>query len=144
MRVKFKKKYFFLAFCLLLVAYLFWGPLFPWSPFKFGYKKIEFSKATVYITEYNGDSAVNKLDESIPEEEKFQYDKNDERDRDLQKILGTDDRKLVGEPGHGGPACQAGGNAGEERHCRQCCQDRRNPDVADHESVDHPADHADD
>ena len=50
---------------------MFWGPLFPWNPLKFGFKKIESSKATVYITEFDGENVVYKLDEILQEEENF-------------------------------------------------------------------------
>ena len=56
---------------MLVVLYLFWGPLFPWNPLKFGFKKIESSKATVYIIDINGESVVYKLNEILHEEEKF-------------------------------------------------------------------------
>ena len=65
------KRFIFLAFFLLVVLYLFWGPLFPWNPLKPGFKKIESSKATIYITEYNGENVVYKLDEILQEEENF-------------------------------------------------------------------------
>ncbi|MCD4735986.1 MAG: hypothetical protein K8R53_08085, partial [Bacteroidales bacterium] len=71
MRIKSNKKYFILIFILLVVLYLFWGPLFPWSPLKLGFKKIESSKATVYITDFNDESVVCNLDEILQEEEKF-------------------------------------------------------------------------
>ena len=71
MKIKFKKKHFFIGFLLLVILYLFWGPLFPWNPLKLGYEKIESSKATIYITENNGENVVYNLDELIQEEEEF-------------------------------------------------------------------------
>lgn len=71
MKIKFQKKYFFIGFLLLIILYLFWGPLFPWNPLKLGHEKIESTKATIYITEYDGENVVNKLDELIQEEEEF-------------------------------------------------------------------------
>jgi hypothetical protein len=65
------KKIIFFSLFLLVVLYLFWGPLFPWNPLKFGFQKIESSKATVYITEFNGENVVYKLDEILQEEEEF-------------------------------------------------------------------------
>jgi len=71
MKLKFKRKYLIPVFLLLVTLYLFWGPLFPWSPIKPGFKKIESSGATVYITEFNGESEVYKLDDIIEEAEIF-------------------------------------------------------------------------
>ena len=71
MKIKSKRKYFFLLFILIIVLYLFWGPLFPWSPVKIGYKKIESAKATVYITDFENENVVYTLDEILREEEKF-------------------------------------------------------------------------
>jgi len=45
--------------------------LFPWNPIKSGFRKIESSKATVYITEFNDENVVYKLDEILQEEEEF-------------------------------------------------------------------------
>ena len=71
MKIKSRKKLFFLTFFLLVVLYLFWGPLFPWNPLKLGFNKIESSKATVYITDSNSESVVYKLAELVREEEDF-------------------------------------------------------------------------
>ena len=71
MKTKFKKRYLFLLLLLLLVLYLFWGPLFPWSPVKPGFEKIESLRATVYITERDGGSAVYGIDGIIQEAEEF-------------------------------------------------------------------------
>ena len=71
MKIKSRRKFFFLTFLLLVVLYLLWGPLFPWNPLKFGFKKIESPKATVYITDFNGENVVYKLDEILQEGEKF-------------------------------------------------------------------------
>ncbi len=61
-----KKRYVFLFIFCLLLLYLFWGPLFPWSPIKIGYKKIETEKSTLYIKDMSqGDEAVTRLDEII-------------------------------------------------------------------------------
>jgi len=65
-----KKRYIFLLIFCLLMLYLFWGPLFPWSPIKIGYKKIETEKCTLYIKDLvQRDEAVYKLDEIITAEE---------------------------------------------------------------------------
>ena len=69
--MKHKKKFFLLVILVLVVSYLFWGPLFPWNPIKIGYQKIESLKATVYITDYDGEDVIYNLDEIINEEEKF-------------------------------------------------------------------------
>jgi len=71
MKIKHKKKYILLIFILLVASYLFWGPLFPWNPIKFGFMKIESSKATVYITDFKGENVVYQLDEIILEAEQF-------------------------------------------------------------------------
>ena len=71
MKTKFKKRYIFLILFLLIVLYLFWGPLFPWSPVKPGFIKVESSKATTYITKNEGDSVVYAIDEIIHEAEEF-------------------------------------------------------------------------
>ena len=71
MKIKSRKKFFFITFFLLVVLYLFWGPLFPWSPIKVGFKKIEFTKATVFIKDFKSESVVNTLNEIIHEEEVF-------------------------------------------------------------------------
>jgi len=65
------KKFILLTSLLLVVLYLFWGPLFPWNPLKLGFKKIESPKATVYITAFNGEDVVYKLDKILQEEEAF-------------------------------------------------------------------------
>jgi len=73
MILKVKKRYWvsLLAFVTILF-YLFWGPLFPWSPIKRGYKKINSSKATIYFSDLSErDSVVYRIDEIILEEEKF-------------------------------------------------------------------------
>jgi hypothetical protein len=57
---------------IFIIAYLFWGPLFPWNPFKIGYQKIISSKATVYINNMTKkDSVVFRIDKILIEEEKF-------------------------------------------------------------------------
>jgi len=71
MKIKSRKKFFLLSFLLLVVLYLFWGPLFPWNPLKFGFKKIKSSKATVYITDFKDENVVYTLDEIVQEEEIF-------------------------------------------------------------------------
>lgn len=70
-KIKSIKKLFILTLLLLVVSYLFWGPLFPWNPLKFGFKKIESSKAAVYITDFKGENVVYKLDEILQDEEIF-------------------------------------------------------------------------
>lgn len=42
-------KYSIISFGITFVVYLFWGPLFPWLPFKFGYKSLKYENATIYI-----------------------------------------------------------------------------------------------
>jgi hypothetical protein len=64
-------KYILPVLSILLVCYLFRGPLFPWNPIKSGYKKIKSSRATLYITEPEGEESVYKLDEIIADEESF-------------------------------------------------------------------------
>ena len=71
MKFKFRKRYFFLIFIAAIVIYLFWGPLFPWSPLKIGFTKIESSIATIYIEDYEGESAVHNIEEIIRDEERF-------------------------------------------------------------------------
>lgn len=57
---------------LVIILYLFWGPLFPWNPIKCGYKVIYTPKATVYINNMTDrDSIVFNIDKIILEEEKF-------------------------------------------------------------------------
>ncbi len=71
MKSKFNKRHIFLILLLLIVLYLFWGPLFPWSPIKPGFNRIGSSKATTYIIKNEGDSVVYAIDEIIQEVEKF-------------------------------------------------------------------------
>jgi len=73
MKMNIKKKYIiFLAGLLFFMFYLFWGPLFPWSPIKIGYKKINTPIATIYISNITeGDSAIYKISDIIREDEKF-------------------------------------------------------------------------
>ncbi len=73
MRKKFKPIYLaFLFFLVIILYYLFWGPLFAWNPIKIGYKKIKSSKAVIYINEMTErDSVVYRIDQIILEEEKF-------------------------------------------------------------------------
>ncbi|MFQ6676706.1 MAG: hypothetical protein ACE5D0_00150 [Fidelibacterota bacterium] len=70
---KIKKIRLLLAAVLLsLVFYLFWGPLFPWNPIKFGYEKISALKATVYVNNFTErDSSVYHIDQIMQEEENF-------------------------------------------------------------------------
>lgn len=70
--MKAKKKYWVLLIFIIILIYLFWGPLFPWNPIKIGYTKISSSKATIYIDEITqNDSVVYRINELIHEEEKF-------------------------------------------------------------------------
>jgi hypothetical protein len=73
MRKKIKPRYLVvLLIFVIIISYLFWGPLFPWNPVKLGYKKIKSSKAVIYINEMTErDSVVYLIDELILEEEKF-------------------------------------------------------------------------
>lgn len=70
----FKKKITYIAalFSMALLFYLFWGPLFPWSPIKPGFQKIPSSKAKVYIHTMNSsDSIVYHIDQILEDEEAF-------------------------------------------------------------------------
>ena len=70
--MKTKKKYWLLSIFVIFIAYMLWGPLFPWNPIKIGYTKISASKATIYVSELTEeDSVVYRIDEIIKEEEKF-------------------------------------------------------------------------
>ena len=73
MKANTKRRYGVLFFSLLIIlSYLFYGPLYPWSPIKNGYKKINSSKATIYISDITDrDSAVYRLNDIVLEEEKF-------------------------------------------------------------------------
>jgi hypothetical protein len=67
-----KKQLFLASALLILIYYLFWGPLFPWNPIKAGYEKISSPFATVYITKMTDkDSVVYKIDQLLHEEENF-------------------------------------------------------------------------
>ncbi|MBC8374483.1 MAG: hypothetical protein H8E26_00475 [FCB group bacterium] len=69
-----KKKvtYIVALFSLGLLIYLFWGPLFPWSPIKPGFQKIPSSKANVYIQNMTlSDSIVYQIDQILKDEEIF-------------------------------------------------------------------------
>jgi hypothetical protein len=73
MKVKIRKKIagLFVAF-VILTCYLFWGPLFPYSPVKTGYRKIQTPKATLYIKDITArDSVVYDINTVIMQEEKF-------------------------------------------------------------------------
>ncbi len=70
----FKKKItYIIAACTLgLLIYLFWGPLFPWSPIKPGFQKIPSSKANVYIQNMlSSDSIVYLIDQILEDEQVF-------------------------------------------------------------------------
>ena len=69
--MKHRKKIFILFILVFVVSYLFWGPLFPWNPIKIGYKKIESSKATIFITDFDREDIVYQIDELLREEEEF-------------------------------------------------------------------------
>jgi hypothetical protein len=57
---------------LALLFYLFWGPLFPWSPIKAGFQKIPSAKANIYIQGMTfSDSIVYHIDEILESEESF-------------------------------------------------------------------------
>lgn len=71
MKIISKKRIFFLTLILLIIMYLFWGPLFPWNPLKPGYTKIESEKVTVYIKDFEDENVIYKIDEILQEEEKF-------------------------------------------------------------------------
>ena len=73
MIVKAKIKYLVILLALAtIMVYLFWGPLFPWSPIRSGYKKITSSKATIYIRDFSErDSVVYHIDQIIQDEENF-------------------------------------------------------------------------
>jgi len=71
--MKIKKRYLVsLLLLVIIVSYLFWGPLFPWNPIKIRYKKINTSKATLYIKNITEkDSVVFNIDRILQEEENF-------------------------------------------------------------------------
>ena len=71
MKLRTAAKYFLPLLLLLFICYLFWGPLFPWSPVKPGYKKIGSSGATVFIKDYKDEDVIYRLDELLLEEEAF-------------------------------------------------------------------------
>lgn len=54
------------------LVYLLWGPLFPWSPIKPGFQKIQSTKANVFIQNMSSsDSIVYHIDQLLGEEERF-------------------------------------------------------------------------
>lgn len=67
------RKYYIISFfLLLLIIYLFWGPLFPWSPIKPGYEHFTSSKISLSIKERTEeDSVVLRMDQVIKDEEAF-------------------------------------------------------------------------
>lgn len=70
----FKKKitYIVTIISMGLLFYLFWGPLFAWSPIKPGFQKIPSSKANIYIQNMtSSDSIVFHIDTILDEEETF-------------------------------------------------------------------------
>ena len=71
--MKNKRRYLILIIIpVIILSYLFWGPLYPWNPIKIGYKKIKSAKATIYISDITEkDSIVYSINEIILEEEKF-------------------------------------------------------------------------
>ncbi len=71
MKCIFRKRYILFIAILILILYLFRGPLFPWNPIKSGFKRIASSKATLYVKDYDGVSSVYSIDKLIQEEEKF-------------------------------------------------------------------------
>lgn len=71
MNRKSRKKYFIPLFFVLLMVYLFWGPLFPWSPVKPGFKKIKSSGATLFYTDFDEKAFPYNLDKILREEEQF-------------------------------------------------------------------------
>lgn len=67
-----KLLYIIAAFTLSLLTYLFWGPLFPWSPVKRGFQRIPSSKANVFIQNMTAsDSIVHEIDKILEDEEIF-------------------------------------------------------------------------
>ena len=55
-----------------LLFYLFWGPLFAWSPIKPGFQKIPSTKANIYIQNMtSSDSIVYYIDQILGDEEVF-------------------------------------------------------------------------
>ena len=69
-----KKKIIYIVaiFSMGLLFYLFWGPLFPWSPIKPGFQKIPSSKSNVIIQNMTlSDSIVYHIDDILEEEEIF-------------------------------------------------------------------------
>ena len=71
--MKIGKQYKILSFLLLvLLIYLFWGPLFLWNPIKIGYTKISSQQATVFINDITEkDSAVYKIKSIVKEIEEL-------------------------------------------------------------------------
>ncbi len=70
--MKFEKKYVLTGILTIFLLYLFWGPLFPWSPLKIGYEKFGNSKVTVYIHDTEPkDSVVKKIYTIIETTEMF-------------------------------------------------------------------------
>ena len=58
-------------FLMFLIFYLFWGPLYPLNPLKFGCKKLVSSRATIFVKDFDGDSILYQIDEILEEEERF-------------------------------------------------------------------------
>jgi len=72
MKIKIKKRYIILTFLVLLLVYLFWGPLFPWSPIKPGFHKIESDQVTVFIDNFSKkDSLLYDIKQIMSGEEAF-------------------------------------------------------------------------
>jgi hypothetical protein len=67
-----KAAYLVTIFIIVFGTYLFWGPLFPWSPFKPGFQRIQASRANIFIQNFaDSDSIVYSIDELMVEVEQF-------------------------------------------------------------------------
>lgn len=96
MKFKIRFKYILSIVLLLIVLYLFWGPLLAWSPIKFGYEEIKTNKAVILIkSKTPADSVIYNIDEIIKEEESWhdlQYTDNFkiiivDKDADMRRHL---------------------------------------------------------
>lgn len=62
-----KKRLFLIFAAVFILIYLFWGPLFAWSPVKIGYKKVGTDRYTLFIKEKI--PTVDRLDTILKAEE---------------------------------------------------------------------------
>lgn len=68
-----RKRNYVIGFLVIgVMIYLFRGPLFPWCPVKFGYRKVSTASAKLYIQNFSQrDSAIFRLEKIIAETEQF-------------------------------------------------------------------------